>query len=368
MGDKDDDVGNSNLEGATGGAAGGDSPTDASFSAQFQDLNGRLEVMNRRDRRRALLRLSDVYQEDLNSGEFNSGHNGSNQTQVIVRQNDDKLPPFSGAVRINQGEVSFQKWLRAAKRLQADASLSEAQVKRVILKSLRGQADEIGDYYSAENSDKIIDILIAQYGNMLDGEELKIQFYNILQEPSQSASDYLSLLFLKLSEVHSHGGIRVDEMDSLLLRQFLRGCSDEGLMLKLNLTDDNPIPYHNFITLVRREETRRMQRKCRVKARATVQAVMEETSKKEDEVNESMQQKIAKLEEELAELRLCQQNTEHVVEAGQSTVSQQVTFPIFCYRCGQDKHKANFCVNNPNPALVQRKVDQRRKQNSNSKN
>ena len=338
--------------GAVGGVAGIDS-----FSVQFDELNGRMQKLSRDDRRRALLRLSDVYQ-----GELNSTFNENVQTQIVVKDSVDKLPPFSGASKFSQGEVSFKKWYRVAKRLLENTSVSEDQKKSSILKSLRGQADEIGDLYSAESAEKIVDVLSAQYGSLSDGEELLIEFYNLNQSSFQSASDYLSQLFVKLGEVEKCNGANVDDINKLLLRQFLRGCSDDDLLLRLKLEEskDQPLPYSEFIALVRREEARRMERKFRLKAKAKVQAVVDETSKKDDEVKESMQQKISQLEKELAELRGVQQSAEQSVQAARSTSIGQVKFPIFCYRCGQDKHKANVCWNNPNPDLVKQKVEQRR--------
>lgn len=341
-----------------------------SDQAEFEEIEQRLRRLNTADRRRTLDRL----QARLSAGEDGFSHRDSsahvNPTTVVVEQSDKKLPPFSGADKVSNGEVSFKRWLRAAERVRDDDSLSFIKRRQVILKSLRGEADDIADQYKNDSAADIIDVLEKKYGGTIDGEDLLLQFYQCVQTDSQSASEYLSKLFVDLGEVVKHSGLHMGDMSRVLLKQFIRNTTDEDLLLKLRLEDkvDDPPNFPDLISAIRREESRRTERRLRQKkAKSQGTTVASVSQVQPDQTSEviRLQQRVAELEEATVYVEPPQPDGE--VARLQQRVAMleqrlsQVNRYIFCYRCGQDAHKATECNNPANESLVQQKVNDRRK-------
>ena len=150
------------------------------------------------------------------------------QSVTVENSSDKKLPRFSGSQTPSQGEVTFRKWHRAATRLLDDHTVLEDQKKKLVLKSLQGEADDIAELNRSKSVAAIVDVLNMNYGSMVDGEELLIEFYNLVQG-KESASAFLSRLYIELGEVVKFGGISVHEMDKVLIKQFVRCTTDNEM-------------------------------------------------------------------------------------------------------------------------------------------
>ena len=370
---------------------------------QFDQLRAGFERLKGDERRRTFARLSHMYEEDL-PPEMKKGipgekilpppplqspqvqvplrTNSSNVKQVVqIDQSDKKLPRFSGAEKPAQGEVTHKRWHRAATRLVDDQSIPEEQKKRCLFKSLLGTADDVADQYRDETASQIVFVLEQQYGDAIDGDELLAQFYNMMQDDKQSASDYLSSLFVELGEVVKKGGANAVDMTKLLLQQFNRGTTDYDLLVKLRLEDqqtiDNPPNFPALIGNIRKEECKRTERRLRHKRNLRSQAAVV-PPRTEVKVVPEPSVDVVRLQKRIAELEAAEsprqepQSESEVVQLLQNRVAElerkvKVSYR-FCYRCGDDSHIATDCNSPPNKVLVQQKVDARRKRRTTNLN
>ena len=361
----------------------------------FDDLVQRLEKLSEQDRRRTMGRLSakfDIGAVVVESTEEASG--GQNPSNVTVRDRsqsrvvpsvtnvtvehsgDKKLPKFSGRTPVPHGEVSFRNWYRAAERLVEDSALEEGSKKRILLRSLNDKADDIAELNRTKSVSEIVEVLSKNYGSMIDGEELLIEFYNLTQS-KESASDFLSHLYVELGEVVKYGGLNVAEMDKKLLKQFIRGTSDTELLLKLRLEEktNSPPSFPDLIQSVRKEEAERTARKLRLKKQVKMQAATAEPTeldgirrhleRLENLVVGSQPSLEPVVSEPANDLAQINQRLAHMEQQFASRNFKQVRDDsnIFCYRCGIDKHVATACKNAPNKQLVQEKITARKRRN-----
>lgn len=357
-----------------------------SDEASFSELRDRFEKLQEKDRRRTLDRLSLLYCAENPSNTTAASQEAGAQAQatvtnvVVENSSDKKLPRFSGSDKLGQGEVSYRRWQRAANRLKDETATTEEQKKKAILRSLVGEADDIADLNRQKSVSQIIDILDKKYGNMIDGEDLLIEFYQIFQKEKQYASDYVSELYVELGDVVKYGGLTIDNLDKTLLKQFLRGCSDEELLTKLRLEDkvDSPPTFPDLIACIRREEARRTARRLRSRKQAKVHAVTLEQAESGVSGTElaQVQHRMAELEATASQVRSSPQPASQgssQVEIQPELVQLQQRMAevekklntvrntnVFCYRCGQDFHLATECENKPNKELVQQKVQLRK--------
>jgi hypothetical protein len=313
----------------------------------------------------------------------------ANLSQITVEQADKKLPRFSGSDRLSQGEVSYRRWQRAATRL-VEENISEPQKKKALLKSLQGKADDIADLHRGKSSAELLDVLDKNFGGTVDGDELLIDFYQILQGDKQTASEYVSFLFIELGEVVKFGGLSIDQMPKVLLKQFIRGTSDEDMLNKLKLEDKvaNPPTFPDLISSIRREESKRTERRLRHKKQVRVHATTVKSDVSSDELHH-LRQRLTELEATsvgveserevpalaVPQMPSSQEPEPHVPTASQpglvqlhqrmATLEEQFSTVrnrnVFCYRCGEDGHLATDCQNAPNKKLVQEKSEARRK-------
>ena len=176
-----------------------------------------------------------------------------------------KIKPFSGASKVEGGEVDYPHWRRAAKRIIEDGELSEGRKRNILLQSLSGIADDAIDMYRDRSCDTIVEILDQIFGSTSDGHDLLADIYQILQFPNQTTSEYLTQLYTRLCEVVKQEGILMREVPETLTRQFLRGTTDEEMLTKLRLEEDRPLDFPAFIAKVRREEARRTEHRLRLR-------------------------------------------------------------------------------------------------------
>ena len=176
-----------------------------------------------------------------------------------------KIKAFSGASKVGGGEVEYAHWRRAANRIIEDGEISEGRKRNILLQSLSGIAEDAIDMYRDRSCETIVEILDQIFGSTSDGHDLLAEFYQILQLPNQTTSEYLTQLYTRLCEVVKQEGILMREVKETLTRQFLRGTTDEEMLTKLRLEEDRPLDFPAFIAKVRREEARRTERRLRLR-------------------------------------------------------------------------------------------------------
>lgn len=284
-------------------------------------------------------------------------------TAGVIYQFDStprKIKNFSGSVKMAPGEVDYCHWSRAVTRVLEDKDLTESRKRAIILQSLTGKAEDDIDLYRQESLERILEVMGKLYGNTADGHELLANFYQQVQSPSQSTSDYCSTLYRDMCEIIKAGVVRMDEMPLVLLRQFVRGTSDEEVVNKLQLEDHldrkEPIAFPDLLNKIRTQEARRTEKKLRLRKTVKLQTAKASVETPEDERKqegelEALRRRIAELEAEQSEVHMLAQKVREL---------EQKKSRIFCYRCGVDGHIASRCMNDPNPTLVEEKMKQRR--------
>ena len=315
---------------------------------------------------------------------------GESKTHVFVDTQVRKLKPFSGKKTPANGELDYRHWRRAAVRIKDDAEVTLTKRRKIILESLTGKADDIVDFIKEQSLTGIFEVLDANYKHMVDGDDLLADFYQMVQDEKAAASDFLSDLYVELVEVVTEDGATMGQMQRLLLKQFIRGCRDDDLILKLGFEKQisNPPEFPFIMSQVRREEARRTERKLRLKRGMTTRS---NAAIVEKDGCEAMQQRLHNLEamacslEQMSAMGNKQADVVHKeptetkeevhisqlqrrlaqVEDKLSKVGQRY---FFCYKCGIDYHLASTCRNSPNKALVKLKIEQRKSKDPASEN
>ena len=365
------------------GASGGVEMESTSYETDFEDLRKRLEDLKGKDRRRTLEQFSmifpDVTLEETGVRHKTQAFSASPQQQgspqqsilqaaategkITFETSNRRIKNFSASAKPANGELDYKYWRRAARRIAEDKDLPESQRKRIILSSLVGNAEDTIDPIRNESVKEILVALDKVYGSVMNGADLRVAFTQKYQTSEQSAGEYLNQLFVDLSEVIAADGASMDEMSEFLLEQFIRGTHDEDLLNKLRLEDkiDDPPTFPDLLASIRKEESKRTQRRLRHKkvTRSQMSNVecfpdtetkqtptQERTSisnSKENEVQQ-LQQRISQLEKQVAS----------------SSLTTRPGRNVFCYRCGEDGHMATDCNNVANKVLVDKKMQARK--------
>jgi hypothetical protein len=390
---------------------------------EVDELHQRLKQLSKKDRRRTFEQLSILFPEETvggdgqqqpspqmrkKQGEHQFSFQGmsqkqtspsasnyadqsvTNRSKIVVENNYKKLKVFSAKSKPGSGELDYRHWRRAAVRVVEDDDLSESKKKQLILDSLQGKADDLVHFTKNKSVHEIVDLLDSNFKPMVDGDDLLADYYQMIQEEKKSASDYLSDLYVELTEVVNEGGAYMTQMPKLLLNQFIRGIRDDEILNKLRLEDkkSNPPEFPHLMAEVRREECKRTERKLRLK-RGSVTRSSAVTVTQRDEADPEMdrlQRRVNKLEtmcsgletmnvpeEECEDEEVNALNPE-VVQMQQrlaqleEKVNKVRSRSVFCYRCGEDGHLATECSNPPNKALVLQKVEKRKQHRKESKN
>lgn len=311
-------------------------------------------------------------------GEVTLGANSSVSKIVFQapRVPTTKLRLFSGVTPAPKGEVDFRTWSRAAKRLSKKTDLTDEEKCERLQNSLLDPALSIVQAeLDAAHTSKVISLLEKNYEEVKDVRELLNEFHNSNQLPSEKSSEFANRLYLQLQELQRRRA--AIDLDVDLLKQFIYGCSDESLVLKLRLEerdeDHDPPDYGSLLLSIRREEARR-ERKRTVAKQARAQQMSETASKRTggDEYADAacaLRKEVTSLRAEVAQLKQ-QRAPEPVAQVSvpvyrptenQGKSSNQKRGLNFCFQCGQDSHKVYTCSNTPNPALVAQKFQEVRK-------
>ena len=320
--------------------------------ADIDQVVQQLEALSGDDRRRAVSRL--------------------NLADRIVVETPSRPPPrklrlFSGKSPVPSGEVDFDTWRLLVKQLEGDEHVSTSDKKSIILQNLlRPALDAVrsidGDFK------QILSVLDNLYGSVVDGTELLIQFHTTYQNEKESASSYLQRIYLLLMETADKGGVSVADIPKFLIKQFIRGSSDEGLISKLKLDDkvDDPPSFADFLLSVRVQESKATEKRLRLKVAERSPQLAESS------IVSDLRGKVAQLEAQLCSLsaQSSKEQSKHVdskpvvktpAHPKKSNVGRKRSSPrsFFCYRCGEDGHHFQECKKDKNPSLVQEKLQAR---------
>lgn len=282
----------------------------------------------------------------------------SKSSTIVVDTTPRKIKNFSGHDKIGSGEVDYKHWRRSAVRIVEDKELSESKKRLILLQSLAGIAEDAIDLHRESSPRYLIDVLDKIFGSTADGYDMLADFYQMVQENGQSASQYLNKLYIRLTEIVDRDGLTHRALPECLLRQFVRGCSDEDLIVKLRLEDiiSRPPEFPDLMERIRREEARRTERKLRLK-RAKVNScftVVDEPKIEQQNEAEKLRQRIKELEAEKVVAESLAQRVNRLEESNKKDSR-------FCFRCGEDGHMAYDCVAVANKTLVEEKQQARRR-------
>lgn len=336
-----------------------------------------------------------------------------------------KIRTFSGRLPRPNGEVDYETWRTQVELLLSDLSMNDALKVRKILESLLSPASEVVKPLGVTASPSTyVTQLDSAFGVVEDGEELFTAFLSSHQNSGEKPSAYLNRLHSLLTRVISRGGASAANADELLLKQFIRGCWDQSLIISLQLETRRSIPpsFPELLLMLRTEEDRRSAKLDRMKkhlgatkAAAHAHSVFSlptfdqapiptttptenETVKLEQKVNqltkqvEKLSQKPknvalntessenAKLENKIAELtkqvQMLVQNQRQSTKPDKPEPKESLAVNTrppraakvpgtprawFCFKCGEDNHIAANCTNDPNPTLVREKNAQLKK-------
>ena len=146
--------------------------------------------------------------------------------------------------------------------------MSELCRTRRVLDSLSPPAANLVKRLGPQASPRAyLDLLDSAFATVEDGDELFARFLSTLQDAGEKPSEYLQRLYIVLSKVIKQGSLPASESDRHLLRQFCRGCWDNGLLADLQLEQkkNNPPPFSELLFLLRVEEDKQAAKELRMK-------------------------------------------------------------------------------------------------------
>lgn len=351
---------------------------DDTMEKEMDELYESLKGMNAKDRRRTLFQFrrstdpETVENPDVRpktpmvstgSLDVSDGVNTRNHTTptvITVDKGIRKIKNFSGSKHPSPGETDYKRWRRSALQIAYDPDLNANQKRNLVLQSVVGEAEDNIELVRDDTAIQIITFLDTIYGDTADGHDLMSRFYQTTQQANQTSSEYVTLLYRKLTEMVKSNMLQEEDLTKLLVKQFIRGTSDEHMVTRLCLDDSSdPMSFTELVSKMRKEETLRSSRNSRYKKDCRVRVVSAEADdnevvsvSKESTVLDNIQERLTELE-----------SVSTVVRSQDSKPP-----PMFCYRCGIDGHFADLCQNPPNRELVRQKREKKRQYFLNQKN
>ena len=353
-------------------------------------LSQKLEQVSEARRRETILSWTSKYKVSLDPPKASSSGDlaaadviAEKIKNLSVDTSNRNIKQFSGAKTFSGGEVNFRRWNRAAKRVIEDEELTEAQKKRIILRSLVGKADDSIEMIRGRLAGEIVDFLKSLYGNVSSVEDLKANFIQHFQNENETASDYLTELYIDLCEIMELSPTRMNlfELHMELMAQFCRGTHDEELLTKLGWEADiaqekGDWTFPKMFEKLRTEEARRTERRLRQRTRKAnnmqtsvdhekqvgkIKLLEERLCNLEKQQSEEVEQKVSssKLNPDAQDFEPSVSIAQRLTRLEQQ-VDRQVVSKGFCYRCGEEGHFASMCNNPPNTVLVRQKSEVRR--------
>lgn len=176
---------------------------------------------------------------------------------AMAQQASVRLRVFSGRSPRPPNEPDFDTWRASVDLLLSDPSVSDLHRARRILDSLLPPAADVVKHVRPPALPAVyLELLESVYGSVEDGDELLAKFMGTLQNQGEKSSDFLHRLQVILSTTIRRGGIAERDHDRCLLKQFMRGCWDNGLIASLQLgrREVHPPTFAELVVLIRTEE------------------------------------------------------------------------------------------------------------------
>ncbi|XP_067239007.1 paraneoplastic antigen Ma1-like [Chanodichthys erythropterus] len=278
-------------------------------------------------------------------------------------------------------EVDYDTWRNNIEFYLNDVTFSDVQIVRKIVECLLPPAANIIKNLGPQTDPRTyLSLLDSAYASVEDGDKLFAKFLNTNQNAGEKASAYLQRLQSALSNVIRRGGMAVADMDHQLLKQFCRGCWNNSLISSLQLEHrkSNPLPFSEFLLLIRTEEDKEAAKSLRMKQhlglpKAKVQSHLQSVECCTDEIDtfqnvsssspitKRMQKQIAELQMQLATLRATKNEQRAKLKMMEKSAqpcegkANKKLRPWYCFCCGEDGHIAPSCCGDPNPELVEAK-------------
>jgi hypothetical protein len=313
-----------------------------------------------------------------------SASNRRNVAPTPYRPPMRKLRLFSGKAPPSQGEVDFETWRLQVKQMMDDDGVADIDKKATILQSLmRPALDTVSTMGRTASSKDCLDILETIYGRVEDGHDLVVTFHTTYQDDKELSSAYLNRLYLVLVEAADRGGLPISSIPTYLLRQFIRGCQDDSFVHRLNLERklERPPNFGDFLLMVRREESRRTEKRLRLKKMSTTASsspprVSSDNSARSktatDARTKELEAQVNQLTSQMQDMQrqfmspslgkpLSRTDVPPAGTTAPSTYSrtsdrrQRRTY--FCYNCGMDGHRRSACKESANQELVFKKLN-----------
>ncbi|XP_073773333.1 zinc finger CCHC domain-containing protein 12-like [Danio rerio] len=305
-----------------------------------------------------------------------------------------RLRLFSGRKPRPANETDYDTWRSSVDLVLKDPAISDLHGSRKILDSLLPPAADVIKQLSADAAPSAyLQLLDSAFGTVEDGDELFAKFMNTLQDAGEKPSAYLYRLQAALNIAIKRGGVLASEADRHLLKQFCRGCWDDGLIADLRLAQkrDDPPTFAQLLLMLRTEEDKHTAKTIRMKQHlgSSKQRALMNTQriwvcdepKQSTDCNvlslateaKELKKQIATLQSQLAKLatkseapkklasqtvdRKDKKSTKPSVESTMPMHYKQTDKPRpwYCFQCGEDGHIASSCDSEPNPALVAEK-------------
>lgn len=165
-------------------------------------------------------------------------------------------------------KLDYDTWRTNVDLFLTDPSMSDLHRTRKILDSLLPPATDVIKHVSPQALPSVyLQLLDSVYGSVEDGDELLAKFMGTLQNNDEKPSDYLNRLQVALSAVVRRGGIVESERNRYLLKQFCRGCWNDGLIadLQLERKTNAPPSFAELVLLIRTEEDKQTSKHNRMK-------------------------------------------------------------------------------------------------------
>ena len=152
-----------------------------------------------------------------------------------------RIRPFSGKGP-KHGEVTFDEWARQIEMVLEDDAISERGKRQKILNSLNSPAVDIARGMGDIAAHRLYQRLERMYGSTCNGVRLLQEFFRLHMEPTESATDYIQRLSVKLSAVVRKNGISEEQVDETILTHFKSTCNDEKISNILHIKYDTSHP------------------------------------------------------------------------------------------------------------------------------
>ena len=301
---------------------------------------------------------------------------GTGDSTIVVKSSSCtavELRQFSGTVPVPNGQVDFNTWYQAAARLCKHEELSGGEKVSRIHNSLSAPALDIAEStLESESPESTLRLLRNVYGSVEDPRDVLNDFHTTIMTPKEQPSEYLSRLYLKLQKLKSFDLLQSGEASSRLLKQFIYGCADETLIVKLRLEEkeNNPPDYGDLLLDVRTAEVKR---KKQYSMHKLAPSYPHSTESENAELTQ-LKEKILSLRAQLTYFSSKQNKSETSLQTTPKASSSGMPRPIeqatgssskrkrkFCYKCGRTDHFVWSCDNPHNPDLVCKMFDERRK-------